>query len=135
MKENFRKWSAMLFGLLVLAGCAGSQPPVTFEPETGQTVVGMKAENFKFVPNNIKVRKGVVLFRIENVSGSEHNFTLKDPQDHVLRDVRIPPQGTVTVRVDFAEPGAYTFFCDEPFHAVLGMKGGIEVVGAPGRAQ
>ena len=132
MKRNSGKCAAMVLGLLTLVGCAGPQSLVTIESGVGETVVDMKAGNFKFVPNNIKAYRGVIVFRIENISDTEHNFTLKDPQGHVLQDVDIPPRGTITVKAQLFQPGVYTFYCDEAFHSTLGMKGSIEVVGGQG---
>jgi uncharacterized cupredoxin-like copper-binding protein len=115
--------------ILMLAGsCASRQPLVTIAPVGGETVVGMKASDFKFVPNNIRAYKGdVLLLRIENTSDTGHNFTIQDPEENTLHSVPLPPKETVTVRVELSETGTYEFYCNRPFHAALGMKGWIRV--------
>ncbi len=114
--------------LALTAACAGRQPLVTIVPAKGETVVAMKASNFKFVPNNIRAYKGdMLLFKIENTSGTGHNFTLEDPAGNTLKSVPLPPHQSVVVKTELPEAGTYEFYCDRPFHAALGMKGWIRV--------
>jgi uncharacterized cupredoxin-like copper-binding protein len=116
------------FILLALAACAGVQQQVAVSPGTGEKVIGMTADNFKFIPNNIKAARGdVLVIKIENISKSEHNFTIKNPQGNILQDGDIPPGKTAEFRVPLPEAGEYDFYCDEPFHTLFGMKGQIEV--------
>jgi plastocyanin len=118
--------------LLAVTSCAGQQPLVTIGPEKGEAVIDVKASDFKFEPNNIKAYKGEeMVFRIENVSGTGHNFTIKDPGGNTLHSVPLPPKETTTVEVTLSEAGDYTFYCDKPFHSAFGMKGRIEVVEKP----
>lgn len=90
----------------------------------------MKASDFKFGPNNIKAFKGdAIVLRVENTSGTGHNFTVKYPQGaHCkARHCLLPSKETVEIRVALAETGIYEFYCDKPFHSGFGMKGRIEV--------
>lgn len=118
--------------LLLVASCATQQPLVTIGPEKGEAAIDVKASDFKFEPNNIKAFKGEELvFKIDNISGTEHNLTIKDPQGKELKSVSLPPKETTTVKVSLQESGDYEFYCDKPFHSTFGMKGRIEVVPAP----
>jgi uncharacterized cupredoxin-like copper-binding protein len=117
---------------LLVAACATQQPLVTIGPEKGEAVIDIKASDFKFEPNDIKAYKvEELVFKIDNVSGTEHNFTIKDPQGKELKSVSLPPKETTTVKVSLQESGDYEFYCDKPFHSTFGMKGRIEVVQAP----
>ena len=114
---------------LLLAGCASLQPQVAVSGKEGEKVVALKAESFKFMPNNIKAFEGdTVLFRIENNSASAHNFTITNPQRQILKSVALPANKTVDISVSFAGPGVYEFYCDKPLHSSFGMKGQVEVV-------
>jgi uncharacterized cupredoxin-like copper-binding protein len=72
---------------------------------------------------------GTLPLHIKNVSSMEHNFTLKNPEGEIIKSVNLPEGETVTVEIDLPRPGTYPFYCDRPFHASLGMKGVVKVVG------
>lgn len=132
MGKNFTKWLAVamvLAGVLALAGCAGLGPPVTVKsPEEGNYVIHLKASSFEFEPNNIRVPKpGLLTLQVENISGIEHNFTIKNAEGQVLKSFGLPPKKTISEALDLTDPGKYEFYCDKPFHATLGMKGQIQV--------
>ncbi len=116
-----------LFILMLLFSCAGLQKQVAL----GRHVhtIDIKASNYKFEPDNIKVASDMVTFRISNTTRKMHNFTLKDPEGKIMENVDIPPETTVTVLVTFRQTGTYKFYCDRPFHALLGMRGQVQSVG------
>ena len=125
MSEVLVMWAVMV----LLAGCASLQPQVALSEKAGEKVVELKAESFKFEPNNIKAFEGdAVLFRIENSSDSAHNFTITNPQQQTIKSVALPAKKTVDVKVSFSEPGIYEFYCDKPLHSSFGMKGQVEVL-------
>ncbi len=110
--------------LLLVNACWRLQKPVSVEG-AGQTVP-MTASDFTFQPNNITTRAGSTLtFRIQNTSGTAHNFTLKNPDGTTMQSVDIPAKQTVEVKAVFPEPGSYKFDCNKPGHAALGMKGQV----------
>ena len=114
--------------ILAVAACASQQPQVTLGQAKGEVTLEMKASDFKFEPNNVKAYKGdVIVFRIENTSGSGHNFTITDPKGNTLQSVSLPSKETTTAKVPLAEAGTYGFYCDKPMHSGFGMKGSIEV--------
>jgi len=118
--------------LLTIAACASQQQLVTIGPAKGETALEMKADDFKFEPNNIKAFEGdVIVLRIENKSNSGHNFTIKDPEGNALQSAALPPKETVSVKVALSKAGVYEFYCDKPFHPALGMKGKITVEQGP----
>ena len=129
MEKKSKVFTVVCIGLLLISmAWAGDQPLVTLGPAKGEVVLDLKASNFKFEPNNIRAFKGdVIVFRVENTSGSKHNFTVKDPQGSALQRVALPSKETVEIRVALSETGVYEFYCDKPFHSGFGMKGRIEV--------
>ena len=132
MENKFTKWLAeamVLVGVLALVGCADSGTPVTVESAgEGNNVIHLKASNFKFEPNNIRVPKpGPLTLEVQNISGTEHNFTIKNPEGQVLKSIGLPPMKTISETLDLTVPGNYDFYCDKPFHATLGMDGQIQV--------
>jgi plastocyanin len=115
--------------VLLIAGCASLQPQVAVSEKESEKVVELKAESFKFEPNNIRVFEGdMIIFRIENSSDSAHNFTITNPQKQILKEVALPSKKVVDINVSFADPGVYEFYCDKPLHSSFGMKGQVEVV-------
>ncbi len=131
MKRKMSILAGLLGSLLLMSACAGLQPPISAGPGAGQKTVSMEASSFSFKPNNIRAEQGDILtLNIDNVSGSAHNFTIKDPHGTVLQDVDLPSKKTVPVRITLSEPGVYEFYCDKPLHSTFGMKGRIEAAPA-----
>lgn len=121
-----------IVALILVAACASQQPLVTVGPAKGETVVAVKVSDFKFEPNNIKAFKGdVLVFKLENITGSGHNLTVKDPKGQIVQNVALPSNESVTVKINLSEAGTYEFYCDKPFHETFGMKGQIVVVQEP----
>lgn len=120
----------LVFSLvLIAASCATRQALETIKAEAGTAVIDMQASDFKFEPNNLKARRGDILeFNITNVSGTTHNFTIKNPKGEILQSADLPPHKTTSVTVTVSEAGTYHFYCDKPLHATLGMKGWLDVV-------
>jgi len=130
MRLNSQKFvPIILFVLVVLAGCAGKGKIETASPMgSGGSMISIEASNHKFSPREIRLEKpGLLAVEIRNVSGSQHNFTLKDPRGKVLKTVDIRPAGSVIINVELSDPGVYRFYCNKTFHTFLGMKGRIIV--------
>ncbi len=121
----------MLTGFLlsiIVSACAHLQAPISADEKGG--VVEMTASNFKFEPNNITARTGdTITFKIRNVSGSMHNFTLKDPDGGIMQTIDLPSNESVTVKVTFAKAGTYPFYYDKTGHSTLGMEGQVVTTG------
>jgi plastocyanin len=128
MKRKYEVCAIWAVTVLLLAVCTSLQPQVALSEEESEKVVELKAKSFKFEPDNVKIFEGdTILFRIENSSGSTHNFTIKDPQKQILKSEALPANKTVDIKVSFGEPGVYEFYCSKPFHSSFGMKGQVEV--------
>jgi plastocyanin len=131
MFRNHRIEYLVLIVLMVgvVAGCAGGGHVRTEAAPlaNGSNLVTIEAGSYKFKPNEIRVAKpGTLVLEIKNVSGSEHNFTLKNSRGEILKSLNIRAKATAISNVDL-EPGTYQFNCDKKFHAKLGMKGQIIV--------
>jgi plastocyanin len=132
MEKNLTKWLAeamVLTGVLTILGCASLGAPVTVKRTAeGNNVIHLKASSFEFEPNNVKIPKpGPLTVIVENISGTEHNFTIKNPEGQVLESFVLPPKKTISETLDLTDFGKYEFYCDKLFHATLGMKGQIQV--------
>ncbi len=124
MKKRILLFVAALGLTLLLASCTHLQSPVAADEK--QNVIQMTASDFKFQPNNITTRTGdAITLKIQNTSGSTHNFTLTDPDDNPLRNVDISPGQSVEVTITFSKPGTYKFHCNKTGHSGLGMKGQV----------
>jgi plastocyanin len=118
----------ILVVIAAIAGCAGRTVQTAAPMSSGGSMIAIAAGNFKFSPNEIRVEKtGLLAIEMKNVSGSVHNFTLKNPRGNVLKNRDISPGGTVIVNVELPDPGVYEFYCGKHFHSTLGMKGRIVV--------
>ncbi len=118
---------ALGFAVLI-SSCAHLQTPVRVEG--GRNLVEMTARAFKFQPNNVATGAGEsILFRIQNVTGTSHNFTLKDPEGGTIQSVDIPGKQSVDIRATFPRTGVYKFYCAKIGHSELGMKGQVVVTG------
>ena len=129
MVSSFGKQSVLLILLvLVVTACTGvQQKPTVLGPEEKALVI--KVDNFKFVPNDIKVRRGdILMLKLENAANTNHNLTIKTPQGATLLSVDIPAKGTASASVSIKQAGIYPFYCDKTMHSTLGMKGKLEVL-------
>ncbi|MGA2401872.1 MAG: cupredoxin domain-containing protein [Syntrophobacteraceae bacterium] len=118
----------IVFVIAALAGCAGKKVQTAAPMSSGGSMIAIEASSYKFSPNEIRVGKpGLLAVEIKNVSGSEHNFTLKDPRGKILKSIDIRPRGSVIINVELPDPGVYEFYCRKTFHASYGMKGRIVV--------
>ncbi|HMK55222.1 MAG TPA: cupredoxin domain-containing protein [Dissulfurispiraceae bacterium] len=127
--EVFKLIALYVGAILVLASCAGLQQEVTTGTGGGEKSIAIEADSFKFTPNNIQAYEGdVMVLNINNVSGSTHNITIKDPEGQILQSVDLPAKKAVEVSIKLSKPGEYLFYCDKPMHSLFGMKGRIEVL-------
>ncbi len=117
----------VLLLLVTVTGCARIQKtPTVAQP--GATLT-MKMDSFRFDPNYIRITQGEVLtINLQNVSGREHNLTIKNPGGKTIINQDVPAGSTATVKVDLPTRGIYDFYCAKTGHSTLGMKGRIEVV-------
>ena len=112
----------------LLSSCSTLQTPVMIESGKQTQTVNIQASSFKFIPNNLEAYQGDrIVFKIENTSGSTHNFTIEDPSGKVLKNVDLPAEKSLDVEVSFPDQGVYKFYCAKPLHNTFGMSGQIRV--------
>lgn len=115
-----------------LIGCAGKGTLFEVPAGGGEKEVVLKASSFAFDPTVIKARQGdVLLLKVENVAGMDHNLTISSPDGKILASVTLPAGKTVAVPVTLAESGVYAMTCDRPMHTTFGMSGRIEAAPQP----
>jgi plastocyanin len=136
MKAVFRNSGLYVtLGLMILsfAACADTGRVQDVSPGVkGNMVVSMTVSSYQFDPSVIQVdRTGDLIIRAHNVATSDHNITVKDPQEKVIASVDLPAGKTVSVNVELKTPGTYQFFCNKFMHASFGMKGEIRVAPTP----
>jgi plastocyanin len=120
------EWAGLAVAALAAGAWGHRQPLTVVNAPEGKAMVEMKASDFKFTPNNLEARAGDRLeFRIETVSGKDHNFTIKNPKGEILRSVALLAHQTVTLTLDPPAHATYHFYCDDDLHSALGMKGWI----------
>jgi plastocyanin len=120
----------MLITVLLCGALLSSCSPrhVITDVRAGNGTVEIIADNFHFTPNLIEAETGRP-FRllVENVSRTEHNITIADPDGAVLVSRDIPAGATAVLDLTLERPGVYPFHCDKPLHPTLGMRGQIQV--------
>lgn len=155
---------ATLLALGLLAACAGGadeqarEMPMDDHPEAGpERVIHVHAENVKFEPNTIRVKRGetirVVLdnhdaflhdyttdeaeFIVHSVTGAEHteHESVMPEGDHEmgeqvsLQPLHVAAEGNEHTDLVFqaTEPGEFEFYCSVAGHKEVGMVGTIVV--------
>lgn len=110
-----------------LTACAGTpDSPETFTLPAGESTVVLTVKSYSFSPESIVARAGEKLvLQVENSSGSDHNITIENPAGRTLRSVDLPARERIPVTIPLGKAGRYPFYCDQPYHGTLGMKGEI----------
>jgi plastocyanin len=109
---------------IALAGCSASSPSAKAAP----TVTVDVNDHLRFVPDHLVLPEGIDAIRIVNVGSIPHNLDIPRLGVH---SPTVNGGQTVTVTVDAAKPGTYSFDCD--FHIMEGMVGTLVVVPAKGK--
>jgi len=124
---------ALILSLSALAaGCTSrSASPPTPPPQSGgQTpapVVGVFLREFEFEPRPLKVKTGLVRFRLVNRGSVEHDFAIPSLQGHNEHGKHlVKPGETKLVEIEM-KPGTYEAVCTIPGHKEAGMTLMIEV--------
>ena len=120
----------MIIALVVsLWACSHLQTPVSAEGQ--ETTIEMTASNFKFEPNNITTRTGNKLtFNIKNISGTLHNFTLKDPNGVIMQNIDIPAREVCPNKNRLSSARQLSVLvATQTGHTGLGIKGQVVVSG------
>jgi uncharacterized cupredoxin-like copper-binding protein len=106
-----------LFGATAQAGQA---PAVAKAPQKAALLKTVKvtAKEFKFVLSSKSAKRGVVVFKVQNVGALKHDFQISGRKTKLLSHGQ-----SNTLRVTFLRKGSYPYKCTVPGHDKLGMKG------------
>jgi uncharacterized cupredoxin-like copper-binding protein len=105
--------------VLVAGAPAVSQAATARAASTTVTVIAVE---FKFRLSTSTVRKGTVVFKVENKGKLKHDFKING-----VKTPLISPGHTATLKVKFKKRGRYFYECTVPGHAAAGMKGYLKV--------
>lgn len=111
--------------VVLIAGCQRAAQQQT-SPSAGEgmeegQVVKVIAKEFAFEPKEIRVKAGMVTFRVENAGTVEHEFMIEGVTahgDHTSETFK--PGVTHEVEVELA-PGTYPVSCNVAGHKEAGM--------------
>lgn len=99
-------------------------PPLPIVSEDGTTTVTVIAENFKFTPSEIKVKKGDKVRIVFNNKSGNHDFVL-DEFNVKTKQTNGPSTETVEFTAD--KTGTFEYYCSVMQHRQMGMKGNLIV--------
>jgi plastocyanin len=140
-----RRGSALLLGLVVLAGCGTDAPSsgapasttaegvgtVTVGPDGVQQITLQTQDDYVFTPDHFTVDPGTVRLTLVNVAKeTTHNFTFTPDTGPAPIESSISllaPGQELTIDFDVETPGDYPFECS--FHVQLGQVGTMTVRG------
>jgi uncharacterized cupredoxin-like copper-binding protein len=124
------KTGVLLAGVALLAaGCqrAAQQPATPAAAPAGGQVMNVVAKEFVFEPKEIRVKSGMVTFRVKNEGTVEHEFMIEGVTAHGEHaSETFAPGVTHEVEVELA-PGTYPVSCNVAGHREAGMVGSIIV--------
>jgi plastocyanin len=73
-------------------------------------IVEMRASEFRFDPDQVMVRSGVIRFVVRNIGEVRHVLSV-EWEGGGGASIRIAPSQTQTLEVTLERPGSYVFFC------------------------
>jgi plastocyanin len=141
-----RRGSALLLGLVVLAGCGTDAPSsgapasttaegvgtVTVGPDGVQEITLQTQDDYVFTPNTFTVDPGTVRLTVVNAATDmTHNFRFTPDAGPAEIDEEIPllaPGDEKTIEFTVTGPGNYPFECS--FHVQLNQVGTMTVRGS-----
>jgi uncharacterized cupredoxin-like copper-binding protein len=121
---------ALLIGSLVMtvfvAAC-GASAPAQPAVDAGQKFAMQVNDTMQFQPASIAIPAGQPFeLTLENVGPMTHDFSLSEGvAQPVTIEVKPGESSSATFTID--KPGAYSFVCNQPAHALAGMRGTIVV--------
>jgi plastocyanin len=115
---------APLFMAILLAGCAGDTTPVP----AARNDVAITIRDFRYSPQDVRVARGRVTFRVVNRGRLPHNFNIRRPKaesEFFKMSTLLPGRSTqASVRL---KPGEYRMYCSIGNHEELGEWGTLVV--------
>jgi plastocyanin len=117
------------FALAVVLTASACSPAAPAGPavEAGSHLTMQVDNSMHFTPTAIALKSGQPLeVTVDNVGGMTHDFSLSEGVAQPVKlEAASGQQASGTITLD--RPGAYTFVCSQPGHALAGMKGTIVV--------
>ena len=87
----------------------------------------MVLREFEFEPRPLKVKAGMVRFRLMNRGSVEHDFAIPSLAEHNQHEQHLVKPGEIkTVELEL-KPGTYEAICTIPGHKESGMVVTVEV--------
>jgi plastocyanin len=77
----------------------------------GAHTVELRASEFRFDPERVTVKPGMIRFIVHNVGDLRHVLTVEWEGGIGGASIRIPPGQTKTLDVTLERPGSYVFHC------------------------
>jgi plastocyanin len=113
-----------LLAVVLLAACGGSSP----SQPSGSIKVTMT--EFKFDPSTISAPSGKVVFFLVNGGTTSHDMIIRDSAGNRVSGAAselVSAGDSFVFTVSNLPAGTYSYFCDQPSHESLGMKGTLTV--------
>lgn len=114
----------------IAAGCGSrgaSPPPPAPQTSRQEQVVGVFMREFEFEPRPLKVKAGMVHFRLVNRGTVDHDFAIPSLQGHNEHETHLVKPGETKIVEIEMKPGTYEAVCTIPGHKEAGMTIMIEV--------
>ena len=119
---------AFAAGALLVAGCGDNQQGTSRPADKAATTVRLRATDFKFDPEVLKVKKpGTVTFVTKNDGQTVHALEIEGPSGEA-ETKEIQPGQSAKVTVKLNQAGTYTMYCPVGNHRQMGMAGKIAVL-------
>jgi plastocyanin len=113
-----RRFAVALVAVALLSACGGggtAQPSGSFK---------ITLSDYKFDPSTVSVPSGKVVFFLVNSGSQKHDMVIRDSSGNRVQLSELISAGdSIVFTVASLPAGAYTFYCDQPGHESLGMKG------------
>jgi plastocyanin len=111
----------LILAAVLLAGC--NRGDVAVAPDR---TVEIRQEEYRFVPQRVRVKPGRVTFTVHNGSSEAHTFQLKRRGRVTARISSMLPGESETVRARLRR-GTYRMYCGIGHHEQLGEYGTVSV--------
>ncbi len=119
-----RTIAAGMVALALLAACGGSSGGSS--APAGSIQVTMS--DYKFAPSAISAPSGKAVFWLVNSGTTQHDFAIRDSSGTTIATSELVSAGDQKeFDVNNLAAGTYTFYCTQPGHEGLGMKGTLTV--------
>jgi plastocyanin len=121
-----RRLTVGLVAVALLSACGGGGGGGGSAQPSGSIQVTMT--DYKFAPSTITHASGNIVFWLVNSGTTQHDMAIRDSSSKTIAQSELVSAGdTFEFDVNAIAAGTYTFFCTQPGHESLGMKGTLTV--------